>query len=336
MGHLQKTMISLSALAVAVCWMGGVAGNAQETYLTTPPPQLNLPPGSWISVWVNQPLSSDQNRPGDLFIASLAQPLVVNGFVIARRGQTLEGRIVVAERAGRRTGTSRLGLELTEISLVDGTQLPVVTEWVEHVGPTSAGGDAVTIATTTGIGAVIGAAADGGFGAGMGAIAGAAASTIGVLATRGKPTVVYPESMLTFRTLSPLTIETVEAEAAFQPVRQEDYEPAALQRRAGPRSAPGYRYFDRYYKGRSSRYSYSSYGYPYLYYEPYPRHVYGPTIVIRPGPRVYRPRIVIGGGRSRGHASRGRGGDYSRGNSSRGRGRDYPRGNSSRGRGRGR
>jgi hypothetical protein len=348
MGNFQKTKISLLALAAVLCWMGAVSGNAQETYVTAPPPQLNLPAGSWISVVVNQPLSSDQNRPGDLFLASLAQPLVVNGFVVARRGQTLEGRIVVAERAGRRTGTSRLGLELTEISLVDGTQLPVVTEWVEHVGPASAGEDAVTIASTAGIGAVIGAAADGGFGAGMGAIAGAAASTIGVLATRGKPTVVYPEAMLTFRTLSPLTIDTVNAEAAFQPVQQEDYEPAALQRRSASRAGPGYRYYDaRYphYQGRYPRDSHYSYGYPYLYYEPYPRYLYGPTIVIRPAPRFYRPRvlrplvisprIVIGGGRSRGDSWRGRGGDSRRGDSRRGRGGDF-RGGNSRGRGRGR
>lgn len=346
MRRFQDTKVRLSALVVAWCWTGAVSGFPQETYVTAPPPQLDLPAGSWISVVVNQPLSSDQNRPGDLFLASLAQPIVVNGFVVARRGQTVEGRIVVAERAGRRTGTSRLGLELTEISLVDGTQLPVVTEWVEHVGPATAGEDAVAIATTTGLGAVIGAAADGGFGAGMGAIAGAAASTIGVLATRGKPTVVYPESMLTFRTLSPLTIDTVNAEGAFQPVRQEDYEPAALQRRSGARGGPGYRYYDVHYKRyprRSHFYSYYSFGYPYPYYEPYPRYLYGPTIVIRPAPRIYRPRIYgppiispriyIGGDRSRGHEWRGRGGDYRRGDFGRGRGGDF-RGGNSRGRGR--
>ena len=310
MGRLQEVKIWLAALGVAFCWNGAVSGNAQETYLATTPPQLNLPAGSWISVRVNQPLSSDQNQPGDAFIASLAQPLVANGFVIARRGQTVEGRIVAAQKAGRRTGTSRLGLELTEIGLVDGSQLPVVTEWVEHAGPTSAGQDAVAIATTTGIGGAIGAVADGGFGAGMGAMAGAVASTVGVLVTRGKPTVVYPESVLTFRTLSPLTIEIEESAAAFQPIRQEDYAPAALQRRAAPPPAPAHRYYTR-------RPSYYSYDYAYPYYFPYPSYVYGPSIVIRPAPRIYRPRIVspriisprivIGGGRSRGHASRGRG-----------------------------
>jgi hypothetical protein len=337
---LEKTIGSF--VLTAVCWAGTVAASAQESYLA-PPPELTLPAGSWISIRVNEPLSSDRNRPGDYFIGSLAQPVVANGFVIAHRGQTVEGRIVVAEKAGRRTGTSSLGIELAEISLVDGRQMPVATEWVEHVGPTSRGDDAVAIAATTGIGAAIGAAADGGFGAGMGAIAGAAASTIGVLATRGKPTEVYPESMLTFRTLSPITIDTAAAEAAYQPVRPEDYEQVELRDRPGrivPAHNP-YKHRPRVYGGY--------YGYPYLY-DPYPYpYVYGPTVVIRPAPRYYyrprayrsygptiiSPRIVIGGGRDRGNRYRG---DRDRGGRVGG-GRDFRGGNSGRdssgGRGRG-
>ena len=354
MRNIHKTTIGLFALAVGVFWYGAVSANAQQGGWSSPPPQLNLPAGSWVSIRVNQPLSSDHNQPGDYFIGSLAQPLVANGFVIAHRGQTVEGRIVVAEKAGRRSGTSSLGLELTEISLVDGSQMPVVTEWIEHEGPTSVGDDVVAIGTATGIGAAIGAAADGGFGAGMGAIAGAAASTIGVLATRGKPTEVYPESTLTFRTLSPLIVDTVAAEAAFQPVRQEDYAPAALQRRGYvQRAVPARHYY------RSRPYSgYYSYGDSY-WYDPYPRYYYGPSIVIRPSPRIYRPynyrprfygapiispRIVIGGDRSRRDSYRGRdsyrdrdsyrGRDSNRGGDNRG--RDNRGGGGNRGRGRGR
>ncbi len=324
MENTHKTTSGLLALAVAALWIGAVSARAQQGDWSSPPPQLNLPAGSWISIRVSQPLSSDHNQPGDYFIGWLAQPLVANGFVIAHRGQTVEGRIVVAQKAGRRSGTSGLSLELTEISLVDGTQLLLVTEWIEHAGPTSVEDDVVAIGTATGIGAAIGAAVDGGFGAGLGAIAGAAASTIGVLATRGKPTEVYPESTLTFRTLSPLTVDTVNAEAAFRPVRQEDYEPATLRRRGRTHHAVPSR---RHYKSRPS--IHFSYGYPYGYYGPYgyydPHpHLYGPTVVIRP--RIYRPRgirshiyrnrvisprIVIGGGRS------GRGRDHVRGNFSR-------------------
>ena len=254
-------------------------------WASQPPSQLILPAGTWITVRVNQPLSSDQNQPGDSFTATLAQPLVVEGLVIARRGQTVRGRIAEAQKAGRAKGTSRLGLELTEISIVDGQQMPVLTQFIEYQGGTSVGQDATAVATATGIGAAIGAAADGGFGAGMGAIAGAAASTIGVLVTRGRATVIYPEAVLTFRTMQPLTISTERSGPAFLPVSQQDYEPQRMQRRAGPPTlAPPPAY------------------YPYSY-DPYyssPR-VFSPRIFIYSRPRfypgyrnrVFSPRVFI-------------------------------------------
>jgi len=60
------------------------------------PPVLNefsLSAASWITIRVNEPLSSDHNRVGDAFTATLVQPLVANGIVIARRGQTVAGRV---------------------------------------------------------------------------------------------------------------------------------------------------------------------------------------------------------------------------------------------------
>lgn len=226
-----------------------------------PAAQLTLPAGAWIAVRVNEPLSSSQNRPGDAFTATLTRPLVVQGFVVARRGQTVGGRVVEVEKAGRVKGTSRLGLELTEISLTDGQQLPVRTELIQYSGGTSKGRDATAIASTTGIGAAVGAAADGGFGAGVGALAGAAASAVGVLVTRGRQTLVLPEDALTFRTTAPLTISTERAPHAFPMVTQEDYEPKQLQRRVT--SPPPTLYPPPFY--------YSS------FYWPYSPYFYGPT-----------------------------------------------------------
>ncbi len=154
------------------------------------PSQLTLPAGTWISVRTDQVLSSDHNLAGDAFSATLAQPLVANGFVVARRGQILSGRVADAVKAGRVKGTSRLALELTDITLADGQNVPVHTQLIDYSGGTSQGRDAAAIGTTTGIGAAVGAAAGGGVGAGIGAGAGAAASTIGVLLTRGRPTEV--------------------------------------------------------------------------------------------------------------------------------------------------
>jgi hypothetical protein len=207
------------------------------------PSQLTLPAGTWISVRTDQVLSSDHNQPGDAFSVTLAQPLVANGIVVARRGQIMAGRVVDAVKAGRVKGTSRLSLELTHVTLADGQNMPVHTQLFEYSGGTTKGRDATAIGTTTGLGAAVGAAAGGGVGAGIGAGAGAAASTIGVLLTRGRPTEVYPEAVLTFRTTEPLNISTDRSGLAFVPVRQEDYASDAQARRPQlVRLRPGYPY----------------------------------------------------------------------------------------------
>src|SRR6266851_3509025 len=55
------------------------------------PSRLNIRPGTYVTVRINQWLSSDRNQQGDAFFASLATPLVVDGVVVAQRGQTVAG-----------------------------------------------------------------------------------------------------------------------------------------------------------------------------------------------------------------------------------------------------
>ncbi|HYL72817.1 MAG TPA: hypothetical protein VEU96_01355, partial [Bryobacteraceae bacterium] len=175
-----------------------------------------------------------------------------------------------AKKAGRVSGTSRLGLELTEMSLADGRQIQVKTRLMERRGDTSYGRDAVGIGATVGTGAAIGAAVNGGVGAGVGAAAGVVVSTIGVLLTRGKATEVYPEQPLTFRLEAPLSIQG--DEDAFQPVSQQDYDQRGASRRPPPPrygySAPPPPYY----------YGYGGYG-PYYYgglFSPYYGYGFGP------------------------------------------------------------
>jgi hypothetical protein len=225
------------------------------------PPTITLPAGTWITFRVNQPLSSDRNQKGDAFMGTLASPIVANGIVLAHPGQTVSGTVSEAQKAGRVSGTSRLGLELTQISLADGQQVNVHTQMVERRGPTSYGRDAAAIGTTTVAGAAIGAAVNGGVGAGVGAAAGLVASTVGVMLTRGRPTIVFPEQVLTFQLTNPVTLTADFNSEAFQPVSQEDYQQGSMRPYGGygpgyaTAPAPGY-------------YGYT-YGYPYPYYGPY-------------------------------------------------------------------
>src|SRR5260370_1254125 len=200
----------------------------------TPPRPLTVPAGSWITIRVNEPISSHHSQPGDMFTATLAQPIIANGRIIARRGQTVSGVVSEALKAGRVKGVSRLGLELTEIGLADGRQVQVKTRLMERRGETSYGRDAAAIGTTTGVGAAIGASVNGGVGAGVGAAAGIVASTIGVLLTRGRATEVYPEQPLTFRLETSISVDPYDE--AFQYVTQEDYDRRPPARRAPPRA----------------------------------------------------------------------------------------------------
>jgi hypothetical protein len=139
------------------------------------------------------------------------------------------------------------------------------------------------------MGAAIGAAADWGRGAAIGAGAGAVAGTIGVLLTRGHETVIYPESVLTFRIEAPVTISTERAPQAFRWVEREDYDrpnelasrPTLVRRDCGPYGCPP-----------PARYYYGAFGYPYYY---------GPGIGFYHGPRFYRGGdFYYGRGYSRG------------------------------------
>jgi hypothetical protein len=202
------------------------------------PGTLAVPAGTVLTVRLNDFLSSDKNQVGDQFTAVLSEPIIVNGWVVARRGQVVTGTVKDAKKAGRVKGTSELGLELTDVTLVDGHQVPVLTQLWKASGGTSHGADAATIVGVTGLGAAIGAAADWGTGAAIGAGAGAVAGIATVLLTRGRPTILGPEAQLSFRLMDPVTIDTTQSQQAFLPVTQQDYQAGRMERR-GPPSAVG-------------------------------------------------------------------------------------------------
>jgi hypothetical protein len=223
------------------------------------PDALTIPAGAVIQVRASDWLSSDKNKTGDEFIATLAQPIVVDGWVVMRRNQNIIGHVTDAKRAGRVSGVSKLQLELGQLTLVDGQLVPVQTTLLNASAGTSNGRDAAAIGFTTGTGAAIGAAAAGGPGAAIGAGAGFVASVAGVLLTRGKPTIIPPEDVLTFKLENPVTISTVRSNVAFRAVTSQDYaqsKPAPRPRLVRPYPPPPYGYY---------AYPYGPYPYPAYY-----------------------------------------------------------------------
>lgn len=244
-----------SALALALCLASGAHAQRDDRppYASDDPPSaarasatapetLAVPAGTILRVTFNDYLSSDRNRPGDTFTATLEQPVVVRGWVVARRGETLRGIVQAAQKAGRVKGVSELAVELTDLQLVDGQFVPIHTRLLRESAGTSHGQDAATIGTTTTLGAIIGAAANGGRGAAIGAGSGAAAGIAAVLLTRGRPTVMPPESQLSFELVNPVEIDTSQSQQAFLPVTQADYDNGRTYRRTAPALVRSYPY----------------------------------------------------------------------------------------------
>jgi hypothetical protein len=162
--------------------------------------------GMALPVRLAETLSTDRNYTGDTFRATLDQPIIMNGYIIADKGSKVLGHIVEANKPGRVKGAGQLILALTEINTTDGQRVQIQTESWTRQAPNSHRRDAEEIGGGAALGAIIGALAGGGKGAAIGAGAGGAAGTAVDMGTARKPAVVPVETHLTFHLQSPVTI----------------------------------------------------------------------------------------------------------------------------------
>ena len=170
------------------------------------PQRVAIPAGTLITVRLTETVSSERNRPGDAFAATVDQPLVVDGFVIAERGAPVQGKVLQVERAGRVQGVAQIAVQLTRLHTSDGQDVAISTERFAREGPNSHREDAAKVGAGAALGAIIGAIAGGGKGAAIGAGVGGAAGAGTVAATRGKPAELPVETRLTFRLREPITL----------------------------------------------------------------------------------------------------------------------------------
>jgi len=92
-------------------------------------------------------------------MATLDEPLVVDGLVIAEKGARADGRVVDLLEAGRVKGLAHLSLELTSLMLSDGQKVELRTARFEKEGPSSKTEDSQKVGIGAAIGAAIGAIA---------------------------------------------------------------------------------------------------------------------------------------------------------------------------------
>ncbi len=152
-----------------------------------------IPAGTHVSVRLGQTISSASAHNGDSWAGTVYNDVVVDGNVVAKRGDPVQGRVVEAKKSGRLKGTAEIDLQLASVN-----GIPVVSSTARRVGQGHKGRDAKAAGGGAVAGAIIGALAGGGKGAAIGAGAGAAAGTAGAAAT-GKKDIKYSvESILSF------------------------------------------------------------------------------------------------------------------------------------------
>ena len=152
-----------------------------------------IPQGTQISVRLGQTISSEKAHSGDNWDGTVSSDVLVDGRIVARRGDPVQGKVAEAQASGRLSGTAVLKLQLNSVN-----GIPVVTDTVSEQGGGHKGRNVKAAGGTAAVGAIIGAIAGGGKGAAIGAGAGAAAGTAGAAAT-GKKDIKFPvETVLTF------------------------------------------------------------------------------------------------------------------------------------------
>ncbi len=164
-----------------------------------PPHVVTLKAGTMLRVRIGETISASARRAGDRFLATLEEPLVIDGFLIAARGARAEGHIVEAVPAGKVKGVAKLTLELTRIYTTDGQWVALRTESWTKTGNTAKKRDAAEVLGGGGLGALIGGMAGGGAGAAIGAAVGGMAGGTAVMTTRGPDLTVPVETRIVFR-----------------------------------------------------------------------------------------------------------------------------------------
>lgn len=179
-----------------------------------------VPTGTAFEVTTNTTVGSSLNEIGDIFVAKLNNPVVVNGSIIIPAGTEAIGQITYIENAGRIGKNGVMDIKFTSIKLPNGPKVPINGKiiTVDNSGVLKGGSlknqivtSIATGAVTTGGGALAGLTVGGLIGsAGGGAVLGTAAGGflgLGYLFGRkGKEVVLPTETKLNIILEQPLTV----------------------------------------------------------------------------------------------------------------------------------
>jgi len=160
---------------------------------STQPAKLTVPSGTYISVELQEGISTENSSPGDSFTASVSKDVIVDGLTAFKKGSVVHGLVLDAQEPGREKGRAQLRLVLTSVEH-NGKDVPIQTQMYVGIGHHIHKSDAEVIGSAAGIGAAEAASTGGD------------AVNRTVLVTKGKQLQYPPETRLLFTLASPVEI----------------------------------------------------------------------------------------------------------------------------------
>jgi BON domain len=184
---------------------------------------VHLPAHSILPVRLEDTVSTQTAKAGDMFHATVNSAIYTDGYPIIPAGTPVLGRVVEAKAAGRLVGMALLTVELVSMRMpmphAEAQDLPLTTSQLSTKVAGRGGSTAAKAGGGAALGAVIGALAGGGTGAAIGGLSGAALGT-GTNALRpGQQVNLRPETLLRFETTdpTPITIEMRDGKPLYRP-----------------------------------------------------------------------------------------------------------------------
>ncbi|MFB3922275.1 MAG: hypothetical protein ACE145_11175 [Terriglobia bacterium] len=190
--------VAVPALLIAL----GVFGISRMSHADS----VMLPAGTQIQVKLDQSIATDRATSGDPFVATVAEPIQVDGKTVIPANAPVKGRVVSVRESGRLKGVARMRLELQSIE-VNGKEYDLHTSDYIRRGGNHKKRNWTMIGGGAGGGALIGALAAGGKGALIGGPIGAGAGIAAATLTGKKDIVLPAETLLMFELAEPVSVE---------------------------------------------------------------------------------------------------------------------------------
>jgi hypothetical protein len=141
--RLVRAGAALVALALGVVLIGHsrpipavpTETSAESSPVRKPPASaLILSAGTSLRVVITRTLSTATHGTGDVFFATLKDPLVIGSEIVAKAGAVVEGRVEHVEKGGRFKGRDLLVVRLTRLHTIERGPVAIASDSISRQG----------------------------------------------------------------------------------------------------------------------------------------------------------------------------------------------------------